>query len=156
MKTVLITILKWLFAIVVYHPLMLFFMLSLLLQPLLLFPNIGEILTNGVPAYHFPFFILGLQAFWLYIAMKSRFYGFPYRKLTMLLPLLQMCLYTSLALNVGILALNGWADQAYYSKWVAVVLAILAILGVRLLMSLFYWKYPLVQSPHQTDRVIGR
>ncbi|MFM1653550.1 hypothetical protein ACI7RC_15765 [Brevibacillus sp. B_LB10_24] len=146
---------KWVFAIF-YHPMMVLFILLIFLQPFIFFSDLKQILTQEVPTSPFTFSLMGLEALWVYIAMKSQFFGKPYRKLTILLPLLQMFLYTCIALNAGLFFVNKWADQGSYSKGLAIVLAILAILVVRLLMSILYWKYPLVQSFNETEKAIRR
>lgn len=136
---------KWLFALF-YHPLMFCYILVSLILPFMLYGDIKGILANEVPTAPMPFILLSWIMFWVYLAMKSKFLGKLYRKVTILLPLLQMLLYTSTALNVAILVLNKWADQGAYSKTMAIVLAVASIVMIRLLMSLLYWKYPLIRK----------
>lgn len=136
---------KWLLAFF-YHILMFAVILFSLFHPFMLFDYIKAALKYDVPQDATPFSVISFFMLWIYIAMKSEFLGKPYRKLTIFLPLLQMIVYTTIALNVGLILLNKWADDGAYSKWVAIVLAIAGVVAVRLLMSLLYWKYPLVRK----------
>lgn len=135
---------RWVFAIV-YHLVMLIMVPITLLMPVVLYSNAMDIVKHEVPAIIGPFFMIGISALLVYVATRSRFYGKPYRKITILLPLLQMCIYTSIALNTATIILNKWADEALFSKGGAIALALLAFVAIRLLMSLLYWKNPIVQ-----------
>ncbi|WP_435169704.1 hypothetical protein [Paenibacillus glycanilyticus] len=135
---------KWLIAIL-YHPLMILMIPITLLMPIMVFSDAVSIIENEVPASTIAFTIIGFSAFLVYIATRSQFFGKPYRKITILLPLLHMCIYTCAAINTGIVILNKWADEALFSKAGAVTLALIAFIVTRLLMSLLYWKYPMIQ-----------
>lgn len=136
-------VLKWLFAII-YHPIMIVFILLSLFLPFMLYSDFRNVLTYEVPSSNAFIFILSPVSFFIYLAMKSKFLGKPYRKVPVLLPAMQMIVYTSVALGLGILLVNKWADEGLYSKGWAITLALLAIIAVRLAMSFLYWKNPIV------------
>jgi hypothetical protein len=141
---------KWVYAIVFYHPLMFVFILITFFLPFIALVDLRNIIENEVPSASMPFIMLSWIAFWFYLAMKSEFLGKLYRKITVLLPLLQMLLYTTIALNAGAAIMHKWVDHEPFSKAWAIFYAISAIAAIRLLMSLLYWKYPLV--PDGNDR----
>ncbi|PZD97506.1 hypothetical protein DNH61_01115 [Paenibacillus sambharensis] len=132
---------KWLVAIV-YHPIMLILIIVTLFTPFMLYDGIKQVIKYEVPSASFSFVVLSLLALWVYLAMKSEFLGRPYRKVTILLPLMQMAIYTSAALTAGGLVLNDWADHGAYSKSWAIGIAAALFIAIRLLMSLLYWKHP--------------
>lgn len=136
---------KWLLAII-YHPIMLITTFIILIQPFMLYDDIRKMIAYEVPVPSFPMVVLTIEALLIYIAMKSDFYGRPYRKIPVLLPLLQMFVYTSIALIIGSRIINLWADQGSLSKGMAVMLAVMVIVVIRLLMSLLYWKTPIVEK----------
>jgi len=137
-------VLKWLFAII-YHPIMIMCIFITLFLPFMLYGDLKKILTYEVPTSNTSLMIVSLVSFFVYLAMKSKFLGRPYRKVPMLLPALQMIMYTSTALGIGVAVVNKWADEGLYSKGWAITLALLAIVAVRLGMSFLYWKLPVMQ-----------
>ncbi|MBP1989643.1 hypothetical protein [Paenibacillus eucommiae] len=136
---------KWLFAII-YHPLMIIFIPVIFLLPFMVYDDIKNALVYEIPTSNTVLSVLGFFTFWVYLAMKSDFLGKPYRKMTILLPLLQMALYTSTALALAGIVVNKWADQGLFSKGWAITLGILVFVIVRLCMSILYREYPLVQQ----------
>ncbi|CAH1201560.1 hypothetical protein PAECIP111893_01655 [Paenibacillus plantiphilus] len=135
---------RWLVAIV-YHPIMIIMIPVTLLLPLMMYSSAMNIVKFEIPVASAPFFGIAIISFLVYVATRSRFFGKPYRKITILLPLLQMCIYTSIAINIATVILNKWADEALYSKGWAIALALIGFVVIRLLMSLLYWKNPIVQ-----------
>ncbi|RAV19452.1 hypothetical protein [Paenibacillus contaminans] len=138
-------ILKWLLAIIFFHPVMISVIILTLMIPFMIYGDIKGILIHEVPVSEGSLIMLSFCGFFVYLALRSSFLGIPYRKITILLPMLQMVIYTSLALAAAFMIINKWADQGLYSKGWAITLALLAIVVIRLLMSLLYWKYPIVQ-----------
>ncbi|WP_460323496.1 hypothetical protein [Paenibacillus sp. YSY-4.3] len=141
--------LKWLLAIIFYHPLMFLAINLMLIMPYTLYIDIKSILNDEVPIQNGSTILVSFFGFFIYLATRSRFLGIPYRKITILLPLLHMLIYTSFALAAGVTILNKWADEGLYSKGWAITLMLLAIVAIRLCMSLLYWKYPIVQRTNQ-------
>jgi len=141
---------KWIFAIF-YHPIMILFILLTFLLPLLIFGQWNMALDSGIPSDINWLAFLSIIAFWVYLAMRSRFLGKLYRKITILLPFMQMLLYTGIGLAIGQIFIDQWAEREAYSKDGAALLALLSFAAVRLLMSLFYWKFPLAhpKAEHQ-------
>ncbi|UVI30221.1 hypothetical protein [Paenibacillus spongiae] len=137
-------VLKWLFAII-FHPIMIVVILFTLIMPFMLYGDLKKVLTYEVPTSNPTLIIISLISLFIYLAMKIKFLGKPYRKVTMLLPALQMIVYTCTALSIGLTLVNKWADEGLYSKGWAITLALLAIVAIRLGMSFLYWKYPIVQ-----------
>ncbi|WP_110930689.1 hypothetical protein [Paenibacillus bouchesdurhonensis] len=146
---VLKSLLKWLLAIILYHPLMLGVIITMLFMPYILYIDIKSILNDEIPIQNGSMILVSFFGFFIYLATRSRFLGIPYRKITILLPLLHMLIYTSFALSVGVTILNKWADEGLYSKGWAITLLLLAIVAIRLCMSLLYWKYPIVQRTNR-------
>ncbi|AZK45658.1 hypothetical protein [Paenibacillus lentus] len=146
---VLKSLLKWLLAIIFYHPLMILVTITMLFMPYILYIDIKNILINEIPVENGSMMLVSFFGFFIYLATRSRFLGIPYRKITILLPLLHMLIYTSFALSVGITILNKWADEGLYSKGWAITFMLLAIVAIRLCMSLLYWKYPIVRRTNQ-------
>ncbi|EGL18117.1 MULTISPECIES: hypothetical protein [unclassified Paenibacillus] len=142
-------VLKWLLAIVFYHSFMLGVIIVTLFMPFMIYGDIRNLLINEVPVASGGVIVISLLAFFIYLAMRSQFLGIPYRKITILLPFLQMLIYTSFTLSIGVMILNKWADEGLYSKGWAITLMLLAIVAIRLCMSLLYWKYPI---DRQTNR----
>ncbi|MCY9591035.1 hypothetical protein PC41400_01635 [Paenibacillus chitinolyticus] len=142
-------VLKWLLAIVFYHSFMFGVIIATLFMPFIIYGDIKKILINEVPVASGGVIVISLLAFFIYLAMRSKFLGIPYRKITILLPALQMLIYTSFALSVGVIILNKWADEGLYSKGWAITLLLLAIAAIRLCMSLLYWKYPVVRRTNR-------
>jgi len=142
-------VLKWLLAIIFYHQFMFMFIFLMFFMPLAIYSDIKSVLDKEIPVNNGSMIVLSILGFFIYLAMRSKFLGIPYRKITILLPLLQMIMYTSLALAVGVAILNKWADDGLYSKGWAVTLMLVAIVVIRLCMSLLYWKYPIVQRKNQ-------
>ncbi|GGG61628.1 hypothetical protein [Paenibacillus radicis (ex Gao et al. 2016)] len=140
---------KWLLAIVFYHIVMIPVVIMTILLPFILYKDIKTILINEVPVSNGMDAVLAMFSFFIYLAVRSKFLGKPYRKITILLPLLQMLIYTNGALVIGIVILNKWANDGLYSKGWAIVFACLAIVAIRLLMSLFYRKFPIVQTDYR-------
>lgn len=142
-------VLKWVLAICLFHSLMLFAIIMILFMPFMMYDDFKDVLIYEVPVDGGNFLVISMLAFIVYLATKSEFLGFPYRKITILLPLLHMFIFTSLALSVGVEILNKWADNGLFSKGWAIALAVLAIGIIRLGMSLLYWKYPIIQRRNQ-------
>jgi len=138
-------VMKWLLAIIFFHSIMLVVIFLTLMFPFLIYGDIERILHYEVPVSQGNLIVLSICGLFVYLAMRNRFLGLLYRKITILLPLLQMLIYTSLALAAAVMILNKWADQGLYSKGWAITLALLAFVAIRLLMSLLYWKHPIVQ-----------
>lgn len=136
---------KWLVALI-YHPIMIPMCIVSLFLPMMIYTDIQQILQHEVPVGGGYSVIVGFIALLIYIAMKSPFFGAPYRAVTILLPLLQMIIYTSLALSSSVWVLNKWANDGAFSKGTAIFLAILAFIISRLLISVLYRKYPLIKS----------
>ncbi|MFF2481044.1 hypothetical protein [Paenibacillus sp. NPDC058071] len=132
---------QWVLAIVFFHILFFACIFSSFIVTLSAYSDLKSVLDYEVPKASM-MFMTGLTAVLLYLAMKNRFLGIPYRKITFLLPLLQMVVYTNLGIHLAMFFLNKWAEQEPYSKTWAIVLAISSIIVIRLLMSLFYWKFP--------------
>lgn len=142
-------VLKWLLAIFFYHQFMFVSIIPMFLMPFMIYSDIKSVLDKEIPVNNGSLTVISLLGFFIYLAMKSKFLGIPYRKITILLPLLQMIMYTSLALAVGVVILNKWADDGLYSKGWAVTYMLVAVVAIRLCMSLLYWKYPIVQRKNQ-------
>ncbi len=119
--------------------------LYMLLMPIMSYEDAMNILKYEIPDIQVNFMIISFVSLLAFIATRSRFLGKPYRKITILLPLLHMCIYTGIAINAGIVFLNKWADEGLYSKGMAIALALTTFVVLRLLMSLLYWKVPIVQ-----------
>lgn len=134
---------KWLHALY-FHPIMLALIVIGLILPFMLLSDINTILTYEIPMFGMPFIMTGLIALWVYIAMKSEFLGRPYRKITILLPLLQLAVYYGAALNTVIVILNKWADSGTFTKQDAILYSLLAVAAYRFFMSILYWRNPLV------------
>lgn len=131
-------------ASIFYHPLMLLFSLALMISPFRLLEEIIAVMKYEIPiSGPSTFSALAVTGIFIFIAMSNRVLGLIYRKITILLPLLQMCIYLSLALQIALSILNRWAETGAYSKGTAIMLAILSIVCVRLLVSFLYWKYPI-------------
>ena len=145
---------KWVFA-VVYHPVMIALSLMMLFTPFMLYGDVRKVISYEVPVAGMPFILLGFYALWVYIAMKSEFLGKPYRKITLLLPLLQFMVYYAIALSAALLLLNKWADEGAYSKDRAILYALIAIVAVRVLMMLLYWRHPVAREEQDPDRTRG-
>ncbi|WP_020617280.1 hypothetical protein [Paenibacillus daejeonensis] len=133
---------KWIVALF-FHSIMLGMLIVGLLFPYMLYTEWDEIIKKEIPSDMPAALLLGLAALFIYIATKSDFFGKPYKKITILLPLLHLCIYTSLAMIVAIKILNTWADAGSMSKGLALTLATLSFIGIRLLISVLYWKYPI-------------
>ena len=142
-------VLKWLLALLFFHPLMIGVIFLTFLMPFMIYADLNNILVNEVPVASGGVIVLSLFAFVIYLTMRVKFLGIPYRKITILLPALQMLIYTSFALSVGVIILNKWADEGLYSKGWAITLLLLAITAIRLCMSLLYWKYPVVRRTNR-------
>ncbi|SEG23668.1 hypothetical protein [Paenibacillus sp. UNC499MF] len=142
-------VLKWLLALLFFHPLMIGVIFLTFLMPFMIYADLNNILVNEVPVAGGGVIVLSLFAFFIYLTMRVKFLGIPYRKITILLPALQMLIYTSFALSVGVIILNKWADEGLYSKGWAITLLLLAITAIRLCMSLLYWKYPVVRRTNR-------
>ncbi|MFS0841087.1 hypothetical protein [Paenibacillus sp. 1P03SA] len=142
-------VLKWLLALLFFHPLMIGVIFLTFLMPFMIYADLNNILVNEVPVAGGSVIVLSLFAFFIYLTMRVKFLGIPYRKITILLPALQMLIYTSFALSVGVIILNKWADEGLYSKGWAIMLLLLAITAIRLCMSLLYWKYPVVRRTNR-------
>ncbi|MBO9597687.1 MAG: hypothetical protein J7559_07700 [Cohnella sp.] len=134
---------KWIHALY-FHPIMLALIIVGFILPFMLISDIKTILTYEIPVFGMPFIMSGFMALWVYIAMKSEFLGRPYRKVTILLPLLQLSVYYGAALSTVIAILNKWADSGTYSKQDAILYSLLAIAVYRIFMSILYWRNPLV------------
>ncbi|MBH5319460.1 hypothetical protein I6N90_16815 [Paenibacillus sp. GSMTC-2017] len=139
-------VIKWFFAIIFFHTVMIPFVIVLtLLLPIITFFELRDALQYEIPAQTNSIFVFCYVSLYVYLAMRFKFLGIPYRKVTILLPLLQFCLFTYVAISAGFIFINKWADEGAYSKGEAIAYAIIAFIVIRLLMSLLYWKYPLVQ-----------
>ncbi|MBB6634186.1 hypothetical protein [Cohnella thailandensis] len=141
-------VLKWFFIILLY-PIMFVMMVLTLIMPFMAYDDLKNVLTYEVPSSGSTLTMVGFCSFFIYLAMKSKWLGMPYRKITILLPMLQMIIYTSLALAIGGTILNKWADQAMFSKGTAIALALLAFVAIRLFLSFLYWKNPIAQRKSQ-------
>ncbi len=141
--------LKWLLAILLFHPIMMIAILLTLIMPFMIYGEIKNILNYEIPSSGGGIFVLSFLGLLVYLVLRSQFLGIPYRKITFLLPLLQMIIYTGMALVAAEIILNKWADQEPYSKGWAITLAFLSFAAVRLLMSLLFWKYPVVQRKNE-------
>ncbi|WHX49071.1 hypothetical protein QNH46_24035 [Paenibacillus woosongensis] len=146
---VLKSLLKWLLAIIFYHPFMLLVIITMPFILFLIYGDIKSILISETPVNSGSMSIIGIYGFFIYLATRIPFLGIPYRKITILLPFLHLLLYNLTALSVGIVILNKWADEGLYSKGWAITLMLLAIVAIRLCMSLLYWKYPVVQRANR-------
>ncbi|MUG47682.1 hypothetical protein GNP95_22270 [Paenibacillus woosongensis] len=142
-------VLKWLLALTFYHPVMLTVIIAMPFLPFMIYDDIKIILINEIPVESGSMIVIGLLGFFVYLATRVQFLGIPYRKITVLLPFLHMIIYTSFALSAGVTILNKWADEGLYSKGWAIMLMLLAIVAIRLCMSLLYWKYPIVRRENQ-------
>lgn len=138
-------VLKWIFAIV-YHPVMIVFCVIALVCPFILYGSIKGILTYEVPNAGMPSVVIALVALWVYLAMKSEFLGRPYRKITILLPLMQFIVYYCVALQTAVIVLNKWADEGAYPKERAIVYALIGVAVVRVFMMLLYWRQPIARE----------
>ncbi|MFC6333187.1 hypothetical protein ACFP56_11180 [Paenibacillus septentrionalis] len=140
-------LIRWILIVlasIFYHPLMLLFLLTLMIAPFQLLEEIIDVIKYEIPiSGTSTFSVLAVSCIFILIAMSNRVLGLIYRKITMLLPLLQMCVYLTIALQIALLILNRWAETGAYSKGTAIMLAILSIVGIRLLVSFLYWKYPI-------------
>lgn len=142
-------VLKWMLAIIFYHLIMLGVIIMTIIMPFVVYGDIKSVLINEVPTNSSGMVIVSFLALFIYLAMRVQFLGIPYRKITILLPLLQMFTYTSFALLVGKMFLNKWADEALYSKGWAITLMLFGIVAIRLCMSLLYRRYPIVRHTNQ-------
>lgn len=135
----------------IYHPFMLIFIPLIILTPYILITAILDAIVRDIPSVSaevLSLYALVIGGGLVYVAMRSRFFGKPYRKLTFLLPMLQMFIHTSMALNASVFILNKWAEDGEMTKGWAIMLASFAFIAIRLLVSLFYWKFPLAPKPH--------
>ncbi|KAA9001004.1 hypothetical protein F4V43_14255 [Paenibacillus spiritus] len=136
-------VLKWLFAIL-YHPIMWVLMLIAFIMPFMIYGDVKRIWNYEVPTDNFNAVLLAFIGLWLFLALRNPFLGRLYRRIPVLLPAMQMAFYTSVGLSLAIALLNGWADDGSYSKSLAAGLAAGAFVAVRLLMSLLFWKNPVM------------
>ena len=146
-------VLKWVLSICFFHSLMLLIIIIAFFMPFMIYSDIKQVLINEVPGNNANFFIVALVAFFIYLAMRNRFLGIPYRKITILLPLMQMSVYISIALSAALVFVNKWADSGVPAKEWAIIFAVIAFVIVRLCMSLLYWKYPIVKPQ---DKLINK
>lgn len=131
---------------ILFHPLMLVFGLCTFIFPFMLYDQIQTILADEVPVDPITTFMLSVCGLYIYIASRARYLGKPYRKITILLPLLQLCFYVSIPLSFAVVILNHWADTESITKGQAIAFAVAIVVVGRLLLSLLYWKYPLVRK----------
>lgn len=139
------TVLKWFLAIFFYHSIMIPFLFILPFLPFMIYSDITNALAFEVPSGSGFLIVLFMFAFWIYLALRFEFLGKIYKKITILLPLAQLIVYISLGIGVAQLIIDSWADNGTPNKGMAIFLAILAFIGVRLLVSLFYWKFPIAR-----------
>lgn len=140
-----VTAFKWFIAIFFYHIPMFAFLLLLPFLPFMFYSDITNALEFEVPSSAGSLIVIFIFSFWIYLAMRIEFLGKVYKKITILLPLAQLIVYICLAIGVAQLIINSWAEDGTPNKGVAIFLAILAFAGIRLLMLLFYWKFPIAR-----------
>lgn len=147
--------LKWLLSIPFHLSMLVVIPLTLFL-PFITLQEISQVIAYEVPAANSPFTVHAVFSFWFYLALRVPFLYRIYSKIPVLIPLLQMLLLTSVVLNTGLAFLNGWADQALYSKTTAIILMILSVISGRVLMSWWYTKNPLSESINRRTGEGGR
>ena len=138
-------VLKWLLAILIFHPIMICVIILTLAMPFMIYQDLKTILVHEVPVSEGSLVVLSILSCFVYLTLRIKFLGMPYLKITILLPMLQFLIYTSLAMGIAVMILNKWGDQGLYSKEWAIKLALLGFVAMRLLMSFLYWKDPFVQ-----------
>lgn len=139
------TVLKWILAIYFYHFVMFAFLAILPFMPFFIYSDISDALKYEIPSGAPSLMILCMISFYIYLAMRIEFLGKVYKKITILLPLAQLIVFISIGVSVAQIIIDSWAENGTPTKGMAIFFAILAFIGVRLLMSLFYWKFPIAR-----------
>lgn len=118
-------------------------------MPFMFYGEISMILEYEVPSSAGFFIVLFIFAFWIYLAMRIEFLGKLYKKVTVILPSAQLIIFTCLGVAIAHMIINSWAEEGTPTKGMAIFFAILSFIGIRLLMSLFYWIYPIAKPKHK-------
>jgi len=124
---------------------MIIFLIILPFLPLIIYGSISSIIDSELPQSTGLFIIVFIFTFWIYLALRSEFLGKIYKKITILLPAAQLSVYTCLGLAIAHSIINSWAEDGTPTRDKAIFFAILAFVGFRLLMSVFYWIFPIAR-----------
>lgn len=125
------------------HAITFFVGMLLLIAPSMTISDIRSILLYEVPLSSGGAAVYALLGLWVYLMARVPYMRKLYGKVTILIPLLQMMIFTGLCMEFGKHFVNRWADDAVYSKETAVLLMIAAIIAGRICMSVLYRMFPL-------------
>ncbi|MCQ6281303.1 hypothetical protein [Bacillus sp. EB600] len=117
--------------------------------PIMSFSDLSDVFKYQAPRLALSLPVLVFLGFVLFLSMKVNSLKWIYKKFPVLLPFLQMCFLSLFALQVGLEFANLWADNNFYPKSAAIVLAILSFAIGRLFMSYWYYKYPISYKIHK-------
>lgn len=125
------------------HAITFFVGMLLLIAPSMTISDIRAILLYEIPLSGGGAAVYALLGLWVYLMARVPYMRNMYSKVTILIPLLQMMIFTGLCMEFGKHFINRWADDAVYSKDTAVILMIVAIIVGRICMSVLYRMFPL-------------
>ncbi|MEK3916340.1 hypothetical protein [Paenibacillus sp. FSL H7-0331] len=112
-----------------------------------------KVFVLEVPLANFTFNILFLIGILFYASMVIPKIRTIYDGLPVLIPFFQMCFLMLIASVFGLEFLNSWADNQMLSKAGAVLSAIITYVLIRLLMSYWYYKFPISSMITREDKL---
>ncbi|MCK0472825.1 hypothetical protein [Halalkalibacter sp. APA_J-10(15)] len=136
-----------------FYPLFFFAVICLVLGPFMAIDDIRATLQYGTPHGAYYLFMIGFCSFFLYLSIRIETLQWIYYKLPILWPVLQMCLFMLMATGLGATFLHHWAEHNFPSKGVAITLAIVSFVVVRIVMSWWFARHP-ASSPFVNRRYV--
>lgn len=128
---------------VFFYPIFIFLVFATYIEPLMTFDNIRAVMSSEAPKSVTPLVIFFLMSLAIYLAIRFQSLGHIFRKMPVLLPAAQMALVSAFTLDIGLRAMNLWADGGVISERLAVAAVVASFLVGRAFLSYWYFKHPI-------------
>ena len=114
----------------------------LLMWPVVALVEIRTMLQSGAPEPTVFLFFIGLCSLVLYLSVRVKAFQVIYKYLPILWPFFQMVFIMFIGLGIAASIIYQWAENNFPSREVAIFLAVLIVLVVRIFMSWWFHKHP--------------